>query len=73
MLPCYNEAMYVKLADGGTYVWTKETRAFGNGHPERTGEVIMGFTDAYYYCIKSVSPVLEVWPAKHIGAMARRG
>jgi len=71
IVPCYNEAMMVELADGGRFVLTKETRTFKYGPPKAKDERIMGLTDNFYYCIASVSP-LKVWAAVHIGAMASR-
>jgi formylglycine-generating enzyme required for sulfatase activity len=74
IIPCYNKAMYVKLADGKAFVFTEETETFSYGRPQRTGELMMGITDEASFCLKSMGPPdgLVVLPALHISAMARR-
>jgi hypothetical protein len=71
LYPCYNQAVFVELADGRRLVWTQGTRTFGHGLPQRIGEWMIGITDAYYFCIKSTAP-LVVWPGKQIRAAVRR-
>lgn len=71
IVPCYNKAIFIELADGTRLVWSEQTRTFKYGPPKAKGEKIMGLADTPYYCIQSISPIV-VWAAVHIGAMARR-
>lgn len=78
VIPCYNRATYISLANGRAYVIvapveniTTPTTTF-NGLPRRKGEFVMGITKTYYYCIESVSPMIRVLPAMMVDSMARR-
>lgn len=72
IIPCYNRAIYVKLAEDRAFVLDANTRIFNYGRPQAAGEFIMGITAAPYFCIKSTSPQLVVYAAGYIAAMARR-
>ena len=69
--PCYNRAIYVKLADGGAFVWTGSTRKFNYAPPQESRQMIMGVADMPYFCVSSIQPVI-VWSGMHIGEMALR-
>jgi tetratricopeptide (TPR) repeat protein len=75
---CWNDAIYLRLADGTEVVWTPETKTFRNGPASRAVEDFIkvksfaaGVTDKSFYCLAQKVPIL-VWTAVHLKALAIR-
>ena len=68
---CWNEAIYLRLADGTEVVWTGETQTFKLGAASRVTDFVFGLTDKPYYCVAQKVPML-VWSGTHIKAMVHR-
>lgn len=68
---CWNQAIYLKLADGTEIVWTKDTSTFKLGAASHVTDFVLGVTDKVYYCVAQKVPVI-VWSGTHIRAMLHR-
>lgn len=75
---CWNNAIYLRLADGTEVVWTPETKTFRQGAAShaiddfiKVKDFAAGVTDKSYYCLAQKEPII-VWEATHLKALAVR-
>jgi tetratricopeptide (TPR) repeat protein len=68
---CWNQAIFLRLADGTSAVWTPDTNTFKRGAASHARDFVVGITDKDYYCLAQKLPII-VWAAPHIKALAHR-
>jgi CHAT domain-containing protein/Tfp pilus assembly protein PilF len=77
LLPPANDQNFEPERKGGKeddtegYIWLPTTESLDRGLPRRPGDWIIGMTDTYFYCLKSVSPI-TVLRGRWIKVMAQQ-